>query len=40
MSPQPSDNAAMLRAMLNQSHDLLLLVDPVSQQIVEANATT
>lgn len=30
----------MLRAMLNQSHDLLLLVDPVSQQIVETNATT
>lgn len=39
MSLQAADNAAMLRAMLNQSHDLLLLVDPASQQIVEANAT-
>lgn len=39
MSLHPADNAAMLRAMLNQSHDLLLLVDPASQQIVEANAT-
>lgn len=40
MSPPGANQEAMLRAMLNQSHDLLLLVDPASQQIVETNATT
>lgn len=40
MSVFNANQAAMLRAMLNQSHDLLLLVDPASQQIVETNATT